>query len=57
MLQIVHVHNSSSNSKKRVCLYVIYTKVETAEWSDWFYVSYIFELELIHICSTIFDGF
>ena len=57
MLQIVHVHNSSQNSKKGVCLYLIYAKVETVEWSDWFYMSYIFELELIHFCSTSFEGF
>ena len=57
MLQTVHVHNSSKNFKKGVCLYVIYTKVETAKWSDWFYMSYIFELELIHFCFASFDGF
>ena len=39
------------------CLYVIYTKVEAIEWRDWFYMSYIFELELIHFYSTSFDGF
>ena len=31
--------------------------MEAAKWSDWFYMSYIFELELIHFCSTSFDGF
>ena len=36
---------------------MIYTKVEAIEWSDWFYMSYIFELELIHFYSTSFDGF
>ena len=36
---------------------MIYTKVEAIEWSDWFYMSYIFELELIHFCPTSFDGF
>ena len=33
------------------------TKVEAAKWSDWFYRSYIFELELIHFCSTSFNAF
>ena len=42
---------------KGVCLYMIYTKVEIAKWSDWFYISYIFKFELIHFCSTSFDGF
>ena len=38
-------------------LFIHDTKVEAAEWSDWFYMSYIFDLELIHFCSTSFDGF
>jgi hypothetical protein len=57
ILQTVHVHNSSKNSNKGVCLYVIYTNWKSC-WMEWLvYMSYIFELELIHFCSTSFDGF
>ena len=32
---------------------MIYTKVEAADWSDWFYMSYIFELKLIRFMHVI----